>query len=66
MSPGQLDRLQIFQRAIDRRMTQLAAQATMASIRRRKSSGYVVLVAVDPFNPRSLPVAGTAGRLIGP
>jgi hypothetical protein len=29
-------------------------------------SGYVVLVAVDPLNPRSLPVAGTAGRLIGP
>ena len=29
-------------------------------------SGYVVLAAVDPLNPRSLPVAGTAGRLIGP
>jgi hypothetical protein len=66
MSHGQLDRLQIFERAIDRRVTQVAAQAIMASIRRGRSSGYIVLVAVDPLNPRSLPVAGTAGRLIGP
>jgi hypothetical protein len=33
---------------------------------RGRSSGYVVLVAVDPLNPRSLAAAGTAGRLIGP